>query len=455
MVIKKALFYLFLVSIPFGTRLFLHKFTNGFHEYESMWLYASDFFLVLFLTFSFAGIKDLKSEILNLKSKIILPSLFLLFVFISIFFASSFGLALYKFLRLLFLILMAFAVANLLKDKTVFKAALFIIAVLAAIQSLIGFMQFTGQENLGLQILGESPISVSDGGTSKIIIEGAAVMRAYGIFPHPNILSSFLLLGLFSCYYFWLRRPSEKKIFSSFKNLLSDLIIGFGIFIIAFGLMLSFSRASWIIISIISIALIIYLFIKRKYFLQTFRLAVFLAAISLIFILYFNAYIFPRAKVSVNEPAVTERFIYNRLGVDLIKNNWLGVGIGNQVIYSVENGVYKKFGMNKVWQWQPIHNLYLLVGAEIGIIGALLFIIFFVSLFLNSKPKKTNYKKIADSNNNKLLGFHSLETGISEAILASLLLFGLFDHFLWAIWQGQLMLWFAVGILISARRVYS
>ena len=49
MKLARFFFYIFLVFVPFGTRVLVYQFTTGFHEYEAVFLYASDVFLSLFL----------------------------------------------------------------------------------------------------------------------------------------------------------------------------------------------------------------------------------------------------------------------------------------------------------------------------------------------------------------------------------------------------------------------
>ena len=91
--------------------------------------------------------------------------------------------------------------------------------------------------------------------------------------------------------------------------------------------------------------------------------------------------IFPRAQISLTEPAVSQRIIYNELGWQLDKKIIPeGIGLSNQVIYSAKNGLYQILGMNQAWQWQPIHNIYFLIGAEIGVLGLLVFLILMAKL---------------------------------------------------------------------------
>ncbi len=148
----------------------------------------------------------------------------------------------------------------------------------------------------------------------------------------------------------------------------------------------------------------------------------------------------------MSEPSVTERTAYFHLGLDIVKNNPFGVGIGNQVSYAVTNGLYQKFGLVKPILVQPIHNFYLLLLSEIGIPGLLAFLWFLVLLF---KPLFQLKFKLHESSEKNL----SLIT--SFLLLTTLLLFGLFDHFLWTLPQGQLMLWLVIGMVMAQFRARS
>jgi LPXTG-motif cell wall-anchored protein len=151
--------------------------------------------------------------------------------------------------------------------------------------------------------------------------------------------------------------------------------------------------------------------------------------------------IFPRAKISLTEVSVSQRILYNKIGLYLIAFHPLGVGLSNQAIYSVKNGLYQDFGMNQVWQWQPIHNIYLLIGSEIGILGLIVFLILVAWILINLAKgliKNTNSK-----NNNLLL--------IAGLMFLSLLGFGFFDHFLWTLQPGRLMFWLVLGIILGLK----
>ena len=56
-----------------------------------------------------------------------------------------------------------------------------------------------------------------------------------------------------------------------------------------------------------------------------------------------------------------------RKAKEIIKDNWLiGVGIGNYTF-----ALRAKYPEIKVWELQPVHNTYLLILAELGVVGFL------------------------------------------------------------------------------------
>lgn len=458
-----ASFYLFLVSVPFGYRVLLHQFTGGFDEYESVFLYVSDVFLLLFLGISFVfNYADRQNNLRRQPSVFyFLLSTFLLFAGLSVFWATIPLLALYSFIRLLLLALMSLAITSLITNYQLLVTKVCgIFAGLAVLESLIGFFQFLLQKSLGLAWLGESVVGQSVRGSAKIIVEGAPVLRAYGTFPHPNVLGAFLVLGLCSLYYFWLRRPSEWKIWSGLTTLKSDLLWGLSIFVVLVGIVLTFSRAAWGVVFLASLLVSGYALLSKKYWIQAIRLIILLLFMAHILVNTFAPFILSRAQISSSEPAVSYRLSYNRLGINLIKENPFGVGIGNQVVHSVKNDIYKDAGLTKPWEWQPVHNIYLLIGAETGILGLLAFILFIVTLLISNLQcsifNQFSIKKISNilllsklwklNENCKL----SLENYIPETMLLSLLILGMFDHFLWTLEPGRLMLWVVIGMVIGS-----
>src|SRR3989344_9337125 len=319
MKLARFFFYIFLVFVPFGTRVLVYQFTTGFQEYEAVFIYFSDFTMVLFLValgFYFYSksklkIQNAKIKITNQNSKLF-TFYFLLFTFLvfsglSIFWSWDGGLAIYNFGRLALLVLMALAVAKILKEGLIKLENIFaIIAGSAVLQSLIGFLQFLKQSSLGLGFLGESVLGPLIGGTAKIIVEGAPIMRAYGTLPHPNVLAAFLLLGLFSSHYLYLKYRHPMSIV--------------GIFVISLGLVLTFSRTAWAIAIIFSVTILLFYLLKKEFRIQAIVLSAMLFSIFCFLVFGFSSFIFPRAQIATDEPAVSYRLAYNKLGLNLIKD---------------------------------------------------------------------------------------------------------------------------------------
>ena len=483
-----------MISLPFGSRILLFKFTPDFNEYGAVFLYASDILMVLFLFFfslnrtqakpafenqdqdfrnclsepeysdssgrNFFSLgaeiptssgtklsapaghssrqlrKSYRNRAVGIFSQTGLVWLFVLFLSISIFFASYKLLAIYNFIRLALLVLTALAIAGILKRNLVrLENILAILVGLAAFQSIIAFFQFLNQKSLGFWFLGESILGPEIPGVAKIVVAGGKILRAYGTFPHPNILAAFLLLGLFSSYYFLFRnretRDNRKITKFRFVNF-SHGVAALTVFLISLGLVLTFSRAAWVLGIFLTL---FYIFLSKSYRLQTKYPLIILVFIFLSIVLIMGWLIFPRAQISLTEPSVSQRISYNELGWRLIKNNPWGIGLGNQVIYSVKNGFYQMLGMNQSWQWQPIHNIYFLIGSEIGVLGLLAFLALMAkSLIFNFALRE---------------GSRPAGQFLILMMFLALLLFGLFDHFFWTLQPGRLMFWLVLGIILG------
>ncbi|MDO8584708.1 MAG: O-antigen ligase family protein [bacterium] len=476
-----AFLYILLFALPFGTRKLLFQFTPGFHEYEAAFLYASDILLVAFLVVAAhayiqenkkARKQESKADLFPERSRRVTLSLFVLLAGVSVFFAPDKLLASYAFARLTLAVAFAVAVAYVFRRGIVcFDTICTVIAASAVFQSLIAFAQFARQGSSDLWLLGEPALSAHAPGIAKFAVAGGKILRAYGTFPHPNVLGAFLVLGLISLCYLWLRKQEPNVIAKSeatkqpYDNVRllrlarNDDFFVAGIFIVLLGLVLTFSRTAWLVAIIASIALLLYCFARSELRRRALLLLVVLVASGYTLVAILRPFVFPRARISTTEPSVVARLEYNTLGLSLVREHPLGVGVGNQVLYSVRNGLYQKVGMTKAWQWEPVHNIYLLMASEIGIVGAVALVAFLVSLFLNSKSQARNPKQYQNPNDQNrkpfyILSFRNLnlfriwdlELSISAIMLVALLLLGLTDHFLWTLQPGRLMLWFVIGI---------
>ncbi|MDP3947434.1 MAG: O-antigen ligase family protein [bacterium] len=427
-------------SIPFGTRSFFGSVTPGFDEYESFFLYTSDIAVLLFLALLTIKDRAWLPRILGVLPKAVTlgAALMLLGAALSVFFAPSLPLAIYAFARLALGLFFAAGLAAAISQRHVPPPFLLgALAVSGVFQALLAFLQFRAQGSIGLSLLGEPLLGPRIGGAAKIIVEGGALLRGYGTLPHPNVLAAVLIVALLALSYFWLRRPGIRKMWQGGAPLWSDVLLGIALFVVAIGLALTFSRSGWLAACAATALLVFGAFLMKEFRIQAARLFFLLLTIFYLLSVSMGWAIFPRATLTREEPAVAYRLRYNDLGLELVKRNPLGVGIGNQVLHAVARGTYLEFGMRERWQWQPIHNIYLLVATEVGLLGALGFIVMLGAVLWHGILRFLRR------------GAERLPIVVALTALAALLALGFADHYLWTLQSGRLLLWSVLGILLG------
>jgi O-antigen ligase len=135
-----------------------------------------------------------------------------------------------------------------------------------------------------------------------------------------------------------------------------------------------------------------------------------------------------------------ERLVYLIVSCETIINNpIIGVGIGNFVS---EMQKYSPVFLTD-WQYQPVHNVFLLIWSELGIVGLVLFILFLWKIFdFNSIVSHETISK-------------KKKRVVFRAIMFGFVIIMLFDHYFWDIQQGQIMLWMVLGFLAGSSLALS
>jgi len=414
---EKLLFYFLLFSLPFQTRKIIFLFAKPFNEYQSAYFYLTDVFIVLLLLLWFLRALR-KPERVTVRALFLPLFLFLFLSGLSIGKAGNPGVSFWSFAKLLEMVgLFSYARANLgIFDR--FLAAKSFVAG-ALLEAFIALLQFVFQRDLGLRFLGESILSPALAGVAKIDLPFGKLVRAYGTFPHPNVLGAFLLTALFIVSWLFFRKKSS---FGFFAPVFSALLGG---------LFISFSRSALIVFYIFFSLCLVMLF-PRTIFRESWRKAsfVFFAASAVFCALLFLPlrYTF---QFSPHQSSLTQRVFYNRAALEAVKQSpYFGVGEGNFVGY-LKSG-YK--GLPQ-WQYQPVHNIYLLIASQSGLPALFSFLLFVFFLLFNSF--KTAFRR-----------------GGSERIFVlaaflSFLVLGFFDHYFFTLQQGQIMFWLLAGILAS------
>lgn len=163
------------------------------------------------------------------------------------------------------------------------------------------------------------------------------------------------------------------------------------------------------------------------------------------------------------QPFKERIFLEKSAWVVLQERPFRGTGVGQSVF------VMQDFFSEKLlsWQFQPIHNVFLLIFSETGFTGLFLFLSLFIFMivprgtieifFVWVKQKLFHVEQLEKSETD--FGFnvpretlnHWGAKTLIEAVCIFLGVISLFDHYLWDIQQGQWLLWLSLGLLSSSR----
>lgn len=447
--LEKTLFFIFLILIPFQIRMFLVNSSPkslsaiGLSEWNSIFVYLGD--VVLFLIFVLFIIRTLKTkQSLISKSESLkrhwLLIIFLIIAFISIFVSSATRVSAFRWLKLVeFVMLFVYMTINYgPKAPRVLGPRTNILKILVlggVFQAILAIAQFIKQGSIGIKFIEAGTLNPNSPGVANFILNGAKIMRSYGSFSHPNVLSAFILLAIFCVYGLLIGSRFEVR---SFTFLLSLPILIAGLF-------LTFSRGTIMVFLLGSMMMFLIEFFKLRKLEHTEQRLKDGKNLTKIFVLFFVScllvimVLFPYVKarfftISLQEQAIDLRFFYNRMALSMIKEKpILGIGIGNFVNYSHNYSIFLRAAANVAgvdpnqipeWIFQPEHNIYLLIASEIGILGLIVFLIFLA----------TNCIKMLRKVNPLVVLFFGF------------LIMALSDHYFWTLQAGGVIFWLALGL---------
>lgn len=380
-----------------------------FNEWQAVSLYFTDLLLIALFIF-WASRSFRKSRSSQLKTNEYFLFFFLVVSAISIKNSSALYLGVYQLSKLIEFVLFYFYLKNYALQKFNWSSSSVALIVGGVFQAMVGIIQFLKQSSLGLHYFGESLIRLDIRGTAYFLNSaGEKIIRAYGTTPHPNILAGYLLLVLFIYYALFLYQRSDRKIYS----------LQFAVYtVIVFSFFLTFSRVvifTWAAAFIIG-AIAYY----KSYPREVRNIFIITACIVVVFASLYWPEILNRLTIASDDEGLLLRKYYVE---EVIRSDLaiFGIGIGNFVNWLIEKNPWEAH-----WFYQPVHNMYLLIYSETGILGILSFTFFLMGLF----------KKYFIISNPLFI------------ILASCFLFiGFFDHFLWTLQQGKLAFWTALSLL--------
>jgi len=472
---EKVLIVVFFLTFTFNIRkVFLTPFSflnGGFNEYTTIFISWADILMIAVILsytikwlsgqlvrpasakFSLYNVIRKKSIVIrnyygnNVSRETFYLLIFLGWVGLSIFWSQYRLLAVYKFLTIIEIVLFAAVVVKRLKNSDWLKIALFALLLNGLFQSLLGIAQFIHNASLGFYFLGESIIGPNIDGVAKILINGEKHIRAYGTFPHPNILAGFLLIPFFIiiaelvCRIFpFLNKQSlpageaeagERSAQVSHETILSFVPTNFLWFIFSvtsLGFVLTFSHSAFLGLFF---GLLIYIFLiaPTRNLVQKFK-SYYKLQVALTILLALMIIALLNGTSFFSNQSLQERQLYQDVSYETISGSPIrGIGAGQFILNE-----HKLHPDLEAWQYQPVHNVYLLIFSELGIVEFILFILLVVSFLF------TNLNDSASRENCLLTKY------LFCCIVFSFLVISLFDHYFWDIKQGMFV--FALPLII-------
>jgi O-antigen ligase len=469
---ERILIIVFFLTFSFNIRkVFLTPFSflnGGFNEYMTMSFSWADLLMLAIIViytiksvycqvinpyYASLGQRVFEKSFKNVSRETFYLIIFLGWVGLSIFWSQYRPLAIYRFLTFTEIVLFAAIVVKYLKNSNWLKMTPFALVLSGLFQSLLGIAQFVHNASLGFHFLGESIIGPNIDGVAKILINGEKHIRAYGTFPHPNILAGFLIIPLFLIIAELISRrflsksmakhskgleagtaatedfQQEIVSYETIPGLIPTSFLWLSLSVTGFGFVLTFSRSAFLGLFF---GLLIYIFLiaPTRNLVQKFKSyykfpVTWTILLALMIIALLNTTSF------FSNQSLQERQLYQDVSYETISGSPIrGIGAGQFILNE-----HKLHPDLEAWQYQPVHNVYLLIFSELGIVGFILFILLVVSfLFI------TNLSDSASRENCLLTNY------LFCCIVFSFLVISFFDHYFWDIKQGMFV--FALPLII-------
>ncbi|PIZ82113.1 MAG: hypothetical protein COY02_00665, partial [Parcubacteria group bacterium CG_4_10_14_0_2_um_filter_41_6] len=322
----------------------------------------------------------------------------------------------------------AIAVFLILSSGAVsFKKLSWAIILSGLIQALFGLYQFLLQEVPSSTWIGIASQKAEDLGVSVVETDLRRWLRAYGTFSHPNMLGGWLVLSLMLVI---------DKIKAQSQSLID--VLRYPIYIVLlFGLLATFSRSAWLGFGVFLIGFVIMLFVRKKWMQGIKIILISILSVACFYSLFsepMNTRLGLQGRLEIKSNM--ERVSSMNQGWEIIKKHpMLGVGIGNFGL-AVHDEIDDS---QQAWFYQPVHNVLLLVWAELGIVGVIFVLLFLlVSLLGVSSTLRTTRQS-----------YHRNDTVI---FLIPLIIIFLLDHYPWSLYAGMMISAVFLGMSILYAR---
>jgi len=368
-----------------------------------------------------------------------LPLLFLLSCFFSLFFSDRLLPSIYFFCRIILYFALLSICVGLFKKRSTSQLFLASLAINSLLLCFLGLRQFANQRAVFNNYLffGEQPYSIYTPYIAKESCNGVAKIPPYGLFEHPNIFAGYLCIALTFLLGIFIHRVFSGRSFGYLVPIVVPLGLGLHVLLLT-------RSFTGIYAFVLGATLFIVYVAVREVFLRVGRSVVvhglackssFLFPILLGFSIILSGLLFPFFDNFAGK-FLPDDSILSALSVDrrtallesagklVAEKPFYGWGL-NSFVYTFQQ-FYTPVGVvNFV---QPVHNVYALVASEVGIIGA----VWFVLLSLYGV-------------------FYSFRQGspVYGVVLLEIIFMSSFDHYFFTIHQTFLLFILTLGFALT------
>lgn len=310
-------------------------------------------------------------------------------------------------------------------DRVSTKHLLFAFVASLVAPLALGFVQVFGGSSPANSWLGLAFRDASQLGDAVFTVGGDRMLRAYGTFPHPNVFGGFLGVGLFA---WWGAMASVRRGWDKRKHL---VITSVGTIVLIIGMLLTGSRSAFLGL-FVGLALVFV--VKSIPSMKVARPAAAILGIFAVFGSLLASFYLTDLASSIRgggiheERSLTERVALYEDFVPFMAatNPVVGHGLGSYVLSLSDSNPGKS-----VFDYQPVHNVFLLILAELGFLGLAAMLCWGASVAWMNVSRFPH--------RDALYAF-----GMGNVIL----MIAFFDHYLWSSWSGLALIAFAMGMMV-------
>jgi len=354
--VRRFLMAAIVFTIPLSIDVNLHHSFENQAGAATLGIALRDVFVLLLLFWWLVELASSEERPFRFFSRTTVPAIaYFEACLLTLLWAPRMDLAMLELVQMFKVLILYFVVANQIRDKRDLRLIAWVLIASVCFESAIAVVQMVTGKSLALGFLGEMQIKSRD--MEKL-------MRAGGTLGHPNRLAMYLELLLPLCLgFFWSETIKRNRI----------LVIGiFGLGLAA--LIMTGSRGAWVGVLFSLVVFFYMLHRNRQVNIRSVIGPAFLALLILGSLAFgFSDYIERRVSGEDYGSAVS-RIPMFQIALSVIEAHPLGgVGINN---YTIKMREYNDTILGRRFKTfaRPVHNMYLLIAGETGVLGLTMFL---------------------------------------------------------------------------------